>query len=349
MDDRTEKTPDISATNNTGKQSTFRRFLTSFDRRFQKTQTSPLPLDSKTHDLKVQAEVEQEIIRNSGIAQFIEEELAKRNLKPPEFENMGSSRFWGTNERFSHKTLEILRDFDFNDNYLIGVGVPNIFTLLDGYKTGTAPRGIVLVNPDPIVADQARIFIQGLRQGVLTSFMTLDDIKAGGSSYRPDPEFANLSWGEYIDRAALNGREVVITDAVLERHFPLLERLAREGNIVVIQQDLFKPELLQILSGLSGIKEANNLIYLSNVSDWIYRAHYRKHRAGEDNAFNSGGPQLPPLDISNMFNMYSNLALLTPHVPYKNYFAYSRQALERRRVTISPQIPTFQEKDLEPG
>lgn len=285
--------------------------------------------------------------RSGGIAEFIRKEIEEKGLKPPPFEIMGASNFSFTNERVNHQTLEDARDnYHLEGGYLVGVGVSNIFTLLDAYPPGKGPSGIVMINIDPRAVEEARIFVEGLKEGLVTNFIGEYAKQTGGYKYEPTLEYSNMDWDSYKQKALLNGVDVVFPETSINRHFSTLQELARAGNIAVVQQDFFNPALLNVISTLPRFRTSNNLIYLSNIADWIFRSYYRPNREAYDRAKKEG--RQSPFDYESMFSTYNNLAVLSPKQPRRNFFA-DVLAVNGYRLRIQPGIPTYREADLKPG
>lgn len=282
-------------------------------------------------------------VKKPGITQFIEEEINKRGLKPPDFESQGASGFSGTNEKINPEVLHKTRNNESPPNgYIIGVGVPSLFSFIDAFPTESPPKGIVLVNSDPKSVAQARQFVEHLAKGEILDF-TL-------SSPRKIKEFFTQPQEEYKDRAYQQGNETIDTTLVILRHRDLLIKLAREGNIVVVQQDLLNPDLLEILSQLPDLKASNNLVYLSNISDWMWRPKAGKAYEEKMVAYAKGeiDDMYSEIDTEELFKPFSNLNVLTPEFPHGNYFADtlgSKTALNYQ-LRVSANIPVFKRTDF---
>lgn len=400
MEDRTEQIANSPSAKSVTEQSAFKRFLTNFGRVFNRSKSSPLPLDSENHDVVKQKK--QEVVSKLGIAHFIQEELEKRGLKPPEFKSAGASGFSHTNERAIPEFFEQLRNQQI-DGYLIGVGVSSIFSFFEAYPESKIPKGIVLCNVDPQCTTDGSFVVQNLEEGKVFSrpwsswdlcyeqnygekqleqyldirapyyktpgkypeerrralevregarrewleerkkkdqeshqvveeeseiFFDSDDIISRHFSVAR-PEFIDYLLRhpqDYEKFVYENGRMPTVTEPIMAKHLATLQKLTQEGSIAIIQQDLFNPELLEILSRLPDLKDSNNLIYLSNVADWLVRA------------------AKPPVDYSELFAPYSNLKILDPTPPHNNLYVDTLGHLGYQ-LRFHPQIPDL-EKDF---
>lgn len=296
------------------KQKSFRNFLEGFKTRWSKKTSVPVA----QHDVAsvVLPEGDKKV---DGIANLINEEIKKKELKPPEFKSEGASSFSSTNERINPEILhEIQNSENAPDGYLVGVGVSNIFSLLDTFPEGKIPKGIVLINIDPKATKQAEDFVDYLKQGKLVSF-------AGGSPstyYDSKSAFArkdNDSQKSYEEQAYHEGEKQVDTSAVILRHKELLFKLAKEGNIAVLQQNILDQNLIEILDRLPGFQTSNNVIYLSNIADWIYRNPATQLFGERLKAHSSGLPLPPDLDIGELFRPFGNLQKLETDLSHKNF------------------------------
>lgn len=142
---------------------------------------------------------------------------------------------------------------------------------------------------------------------------------------------------EYERRVFREAGWPVNTGAVIERHWIMLKELAQEGNIAVVQQDMLNPQLLEIFAGLPEIKDSNNVIYLSNIADWIWRARDREVLRGESSFKKED------------YAPFQNLHLLDTDADHKNYFADSLQNTLGYRVRISSFIPEYRAPQLQVG
>lgn len=360
MDDRTEKVP--SSITNIGKQNALKRFLTSFGRRFRKP--ALLPLDSESHDVKVQTEPEREPVRNSGIAQFIQEEVEKKGLRPPNYVELGASNFSLTNERrrfsmpYQNFMIEpVQATLEHPNGYLIGVGVSNIFSLMDLSWEKGMPEGIVLVNVDPKAVQQAKVFVENLVQGKVIEFIGKGDgtfsteviYDAASGKANPYLPFTADAQRRYIEVACLNGEDVVMTSEVILKNSQALIRLAKTGNIAVVQQDLFNPDFLEILARLPNLKTRKNVIYTSNVGDWLRRQAVRAWENKRNEAMRTGISSTPHPIPEKVFACFENLRILNPEGGHRNLFY---RALARKHYLLEGQdVPPYcspdPERDLE--
>lgn len=334
----------VTSVDSSPEQKSFRGFLARLKNHWHK-KNFPVPPQDATASVIPITEEENEV---TGIADFINAEIQKKELKSPEFKSEGASGFSVTNERINPGILHEIKDSEnAPDGYLIGVGVSNIFSLLDTFPEGKIPKGIVLINIDPRAAKQAEYFVNHLKQGKIVDF-------ASGNPYvfyDSKSVFArkdNGSQESYEKKAYHEGKKQVYTGDVIERHKELLFQLAREGNIAVLQQNILDQNLVEILTKLPGFKASNNVVYLSNIVDWIYRDQAWKLWEQRFAAHTGGLPQPPDLDLEELFKPLLNLDLLKPEFPHKNLFADtlgSKSGLHYQ-LRISDRIPQFKQSDF---
>lgn len=250
--------------------------------------------------------------RPTRIATFIEKEIERKGLKPPDYQEAGVSEFYGTNEKVSPALLHKLKTQEqAPDGYVIGIGVGNIFSLLDTFPQDKPPKGIVMINVDPRAVEDAKKIVDQFREE---------------GEVKKDP-IEELTQEEYERRVYREGNYNVDTENVMKRHAALLRKLAKEDNIAVIQQDFLNPELIEILSCLPQLNTSNNIVYLSNIADWVYRAS--SHDPYE--------LKFKPED----FAKFQFLSALQAKPPYKTYFADSLQVPLKYKVRIGSETPRY--------
>lgn len=344
MDQQEEIAGNGKQTMESSRSSAFRRFLESLGEKFKKEKTFQA---ASTKELLKSETVEQETPKQPGIAVFIQEELDKKGLVAPEFKSEGSSGLGGTNEKINPEVLRKLREGENPPNgYIIGVGVSDIFSFIDAFPKNSPPKGIVMINTDPKVVEQERVLVELLKNGKLVDYDSNGNAQV---SYSSKNWAAGLSEEEYFEHAYRGGKSQVATNIVTGRHQELLAKLAREGNIAVVQQDILNPDLLIILSKLPGLKDSNNIIYLSNISDWIWRAE--AHKMMEERTkeyFERGDNLFVDMDYANLFRPVVGLVLLNPKSPHLNYFADTLGSTEGLdyHVRISTTRPVFTHSDF---
>lgn len=278
----------------------------------ERNDTTPISVGGPTNTEPTVSVRESEVEnRPKGIARFIEEEIAKKGLVTPEYKEMGASGFHGTNEKVDPKLLDKLKNQPEAPNgYLIGVGVSNIFSLLDTFPKNSPPKGLVFVNVDPATVREANTLI--------------DELKKEDPNAKATPEEI-LPDGVYQKMAFRQGLYNVDTNSVFQRHRSLLRQLAEDGNIAMIQQDFLNPDLIEIFSRLPQLQTSNNVVYMSNISDWVFRA--------SDPVY----PKFRPED----FTKFQALSQLQSESPHKTYYADTLQVPLQYQLRISSFLPEF--------
>lgn len=266
-------------------------------------------------------------VKKPGIDQLIKQEIERKGLKPPAFKSEGASGFSGTNEKVKQETLKAVRESQHPPNgYIIGVGVPNLFSTFDVFPEGAKPKGIVMVNTDPFTVQQTKVFLKGLKEGKIIDFSSREPQVVYDETSK-NPSLPN-DYDGYND-----GSNNVDTYAVIRRHIDTLIDLARSDNIALIQQDILNPELLKILVELPGYKDSNNVVYLSNIADWAWRGEANRLLRSDRNfmirALSNPYAQIPEdIDISTTFEGFENLKRISPGMGHETYFIDTLQRLK---------------------
>lgn len=129
---------------------------------------------------------------------------------------------------------------------------------------------------------------------------------------------------------------LVIVPTVLARNYDKLHQLAIEGNIAVLHADMFDPEVLEYVAELPGFKDSNNVVYVSNVADHIFRATYfTPEMYGKQDIF---------LEMLN--GQMSHLNLLGPNSPHQNVFVHTTQKGLGYELQSLPTVPQYTSVDL---
>lgn len=269
------------------------------------------------------------------VAGFIARGIREKGLKPPYFESHGATdSIYATNERVNPELLVKLRNQkQAPDGYLVAVGGGNWAPLLDAFPKDKPPKGIVLINIDPDSIGKLKTLVGALRG---------DAQIPGDITYWK--RYQDLPEEEYFGHVYNNGENTVFTRGVLGRHLPLLIRLAREGNIAVVQQNVLDPQLLDSIAQLPDYEELNNVVYLSNISDWIWRAADRRRG---DEMIKSGKYDDSGVDINEINRPFVPLEELKSRPGNKSYFVDSTEKSLRYRIRISPDVPKFRKGDFD--
>lgn len=216
-----------------------------------------------------------------GIGEQLVARLEERGIiiKTEEFERVGVAASEGTNETGSPLLFEKVRNHEQAPNgYLIGVGFGNVFSMLEAFPQGSKPRAILLFDVDPNVVAYGKRFIEEWKN-------TPDSPPE--ESNPPDSVFRERWVSDY--------------KVALKKYGPLLQQLAKDGNLVIEQADFTDSRLIEELTQLPDLKDSNNLVYLSNIADHLYRRFW--------------SPANP--DYVPNFSVFNRL---NPDPPHKNYF-----------------------------
>lgn len=218
-------------------------------------------------------------------------------IQTPEFQRVGVEAMEGTNEKGSPSLFEKVRSQEQAPNgYLIGVGFANVFSILEAFPEGITPRAMLLFDVDPEVVAYGQRFIEEMKSA-------------------PDYPEQKLGRSERISSELWDSDYKV----ALTKYGPMLQKLAREGNLVIARADLTDPRLVEEIANLPNYRELNNVIYLSNIADHLWR------RQEEQNP-----------DYIPDFSVFDTLE---PNPPFRNYFIdtlTSGQLNYNLRVGIQP-------------
>lgn len=318
---RTENiSQDTSTRQGFEKSSSFRSFLAKLRNRFSR---KSIPNKKEVNPEQYAEFINEYEDRKPTLNSILYEKLQKKGLVVPEFKSEGASGFFGTNERINPEKLKAVRETKQPPNgYLIGIGISNIFSLLDTFPANIDPKGIVMVNIDPKAVEDAKIFVKKLKEGKVMCSDSPNDI------YNPETQSRYKERSRPLDPYN-QGLSIVDTSEVLRNHAEKLIRLAREGKIAVLQQDILNPDVLREIGELPEFKKSRNVVYLSNIADWIRRAGiwgdegimmmYHKFKVEHSEA-----ESLPREQVishwSKLFRNFDNLGLLEPNEPNVNYY-----------------------------
>lgn len=257
--------------------------------------------------------------RNPTLQDELNTSFAERHVPPPpEFESQGASGFFGTNERLNPAMMESIRNSEHRPNgYIVGAGVSSMIACFEMFKTETDPKGLVFINIDPDAVADIQVFIEGLRNGEII-------YRDGGGIEM------KLSPGQYGGTDPYNnGENNIDTYNMLLKHSDRLIRLAKEGKIAIAKQDLLNKDVVEAVRGLDGFEQSKNVVYLSNIGDWIRRegawgkdgignqeVKYMRTNPGQ------GGlsPEYRESHWRNMYAGFDNLKILDLSEPQVTYF-----------------------------
>lgn len=227
-------------------------------------------------------------------------------LETSEFESAGQPALEGTNERGSQTLFEKVRNQRESPNgYLIGIGAQNVFSMLEAFPEGQIPKAIILFDVDPAVIEFGEYLIKALKDSP-DSLTSIINERFTGRVFYP------------VSNATPN-------QAIL-KHAATLHQLASEGDLVIVRADFNNPQLTQELSNLPDFKNLNNIVYLSNIADHLWR-----RSIGSNRSF------LPD---------FSFLNTLQPESPHQNYYIDTLTGPLNYNLRISTEPPTFELLDF---
>lgn len=221
---------------------------------------------------------------------------------PEKYEGQGVLAIGGTNESGNPHLFEKLKSQpEAPDGYLIGIGAANVFSMLEAFPEGSEPKSILLFDIDPQVV--------AIGQSLIDHFKGSDTYP---QAILGDPQLD----GYYKNTVFPEGMGAQFKNA-LRKHGSLLHKLAKEGRFGIARVNFTDPKLMEELSDLPDLKNSNNLVYLSNISDHIWRA--------------------------NQANVpdFSFLDTLSPNPPHKNYHIDTLTKSLGYRLRISSHRPQF--------
>lgn len=245
--------------------------------------------------------------RQTGIGTTFITNLGESGIttETQDFEKVGVAAQGRTNEAGNPILFEKTRNQEQAPNgYLIGIGAANVFSMLEAFPEGVIPKAILLFDIDPQVVAAGRQIIEGLR----------NDLEAQVEKAKAPKQVINPGWASDYQ-------------AALEKSHPLLRRLAKEGNLVIAQADFTDPRLIDELTKLPDIRTLNNVIYLSNIADHLWRRQTIKSNAG-------------------LVPDFSFLRGLQPQLPHRNYYIDTLQTSLDYNLRVSFHPPSFSEHDF---
>lgn len=265
--------------------SRFNRWLKSFGKRETATSTS-----------QEQIAVPPPI----NIAGILDEKLReKEGLIPPEVKARGVLAILDTNEKRTPGLFEAIKEKNPN-GYIIGVGVGNVFSLLNCFQEENPPKGMVLVDFDPRVVIVGKIILGSLNQAetpsdFINNFFRLpkDTFQArikgiilGESNVVlrqrlekiPPEEWERVIKGiqewSFVDpyfKSWVSQDDQYNSIFTMLNKFDVLRQMARSNNISVTFSNFTNPDLIASIVELPGFRESRNIIYISNIVDHITR------------------------------------------------------------------------------
>lgn len=175
-------------------------------------------------------------------------------LSSPHHEGMGVVAVGGTNESGDETLFNKVRSQKQAPNgYLIGIGAANVFSMLEAFPPEVEPKAILLFDIDPKAIAEGRAIIEHFKHSDTYPIHILgEDVYSFGQRV-------------FTDYGVCQFKEAI------KKHAPLLHKLAAEGRIEMARVDFTKEGLMPEIRSLPDITTSNNVIYLSNISDHIWR------------------------------------------------------------------------------
>lgn len=298
--------------------------LRSVFRRPQKNQprtTSSSNAESLTRDIpnnlqpapvsqpeKPQPLAEPLVEQKLGIGDGLQKDIKEAGLESTGFEKVGEPALGRTNEKGSRYLFEeISNRKDAPDGYLIGIGASNVFSVLKAFSKDKMPVGIILFDIDPAVVKAGEKMVAGFKES---------------AQYSPFPA------DRWVGQEIFSRIAQANPDAAIKKYAPKLHELAKRGNFTIIRADFTDQRIIDRLAKLPGLAEHNNVIYLSNIADHLWRAKY-----------NSEQGYLPNFDY---------LKVLEPNSLHRNYYIDTLQVGLDYNLRVDDKPPQFKPHDFNP-
>ncbi|MEK7517370.1 MAG: hypothetical protein AAB583_02380 [Patescibacteria group bacterium] len=236
-----------------------------------------------------------------NIAGILDEKLREKesSITPPESKARGVLALLDTNEKVPVGFFETIQEKN-PDGYIVGVGVGNVFSLLNCFQERNPPRGMVLVDIDPRVVTIGKILVDSLKQAETPSdfvndFFGLPKDKLEARIRETISKEKNVVLRQRLEKIpsqewertikAVQGWSFLTPDfksGVQEKEsydgamtminkFDVFREMARSNNIAVICSDFTNLDLIVSIQDLPGFRESRNIIYMSNIVDHIAR------------------------------------------------------------------------------
>lgn len=257
-----------------------------------------------------------EKIKQPSLQEILDKALSEKGVKSLEFRSEGVSEFFKTNETFDNNAYkEISKSNEAPNGYIIGVGTSSILAAMELFSDSEPPKGLILINIDPSTIRDARGFVQKLGNSKLL-YGHMGEVK--------EYDIDSLK-GWDIDGYQQKFGSPPASESVWNQA-QKLKQLAQEGKIAVLEQNLFNPSMLEVLKqNLPDALTSRNVLYLSNVGDWMRRAWENKNAkiemqmASWPEAFRKEMEDLLYRDLVKDFERYNLLKALQPQPPSFNY------------------------------
>lgn len=195
------------------------------------------------------------------------------------------------------------------NGYLIGIGCGGAFLHLEWFRDEVPPKAIILADIDPMVVLFGKALVEALKvlrteeefvreflgwhgTGV-ERFMTYVEARdpygptlanvIRDTYYRKDHEIEEIIKNSYMFHGMFDPEMRKMLGEIREyekkklhkiafpfmRHFDLLQRLAREGNLAMVHADFTHSGFLMEAADLPEFRQLRSVIYLSNIVDHV--------------------------------------------------------------------------------
>ncbi len=240
-----------------------------------------------------------------------------KDFTPPPSSNLasGMSALLQSNDCGSPEFYNSIRERR-PDGYIVGVGAGAIFSLVECFDKEKPPKGIVIADVKPRVVLFSRFLIDKLARSesfgeFRNNFFQLTDEEyraqidiflqqqEGGDIYKPLTEnsftFIDVDkgvtprhlWRSYEDRKGGIGpfhpHDEVQPIDVLQDNYDLLHQLALQNRITAVYSDISDESFIKTVKHLPDFKKATNIVYISNVADFMHHISDRDKRAKQFN------------------------------------------------------------------
>lgn len=258
-----------------------------------------------------------------------------------------------TNESYSSSFYEKIKNQFHPNGYIYGVGAGGIFTMLGSFESpplgiimvdidpATILAGKVLVNGFKQCKDWTDFAIQVIYQrdekivketmnneadqvlqsAMISNFnrfnecmryitMSMNGVSLGNRLPLPDNKYLNFPFDD--SWAFANPEIVPIT--MIARNYQALRQLALDGQLAIVNGNVFDSKLLRLVSNLPKMKDSNSVIYTSNIGTLSIDIIRTQREYGLIETESVVGRE------DNVNKKFGLLNLLNPRRPHKNVF-----------------------------
>lgn len=264
---------------------------------------------------------------SSALEENITRNLQGKDVTPKQKNYDGIPALFQTQDIIDAEFVEKMRACTPN-GYIVGIGTGGIFSLLQCFPTGIMPKGIVMTDINPHVVAAGKVMIQELIQATdvkdfFNNFFELSDkqyqakiklavlrdraLQQGLRQWKVPsikPYTPMSSWEEIqgIITEIASGRRIpyAYTPLVIQGQFPLLQHLAKEGEIAAHYTDFRNPDFINAVVNLPEFTQSINIIYMTNML--TMENVYDQNRTTPSNPLKAyDNPSRPPIFINDSF------------------------------------------------